>query len=191
MQQHAGRLSNQSPAPSCTPWPGHGRLQSLHHPTVPSSRYVALGGDEAVMAYMQQHARRTLRALRPDNYAPFAELFVAALLQAAATGESLLDSKLEDLAKRDVAKFYRLNQRMQARSNCYSLFVVGNAVHVPTLLANTLWHMSEILHGCDAKTGTYCSDSPCMSRSNLAQCVEYDECCLPVADCTRTRSTCV
>ena len=70
------------------------------------------------MAYMQQHARRALRALRPDNYGTFADLFVAALLQAAATGESLLDSKLEDLAKKDVAKFYRLNQRMQASCIC-------------------------------------------------------------------------
>lgn len=70
------------------------------------------------MVYMQHHARRAIRALRPDNYTPFAELFVAALLQAAATGESLLDSKLEDLAKRDVAKFFRLNQRMQASQCC-------------------------------------------------------------------------
>lgn len=70
------------------------------------------------MAYMQQHARRALRALRPNNYSPFADLFVAALLQAAATGESLLDSKLEDLAKKDPAKIYSLSQRMQATWTC-------------------------------------------------------------------------
>ena len=69
--------------------------------------------------HMQQHARRSLRALRPDNYVTFAELFITALLQAAATGETLLDDdspstqKLQKLADKDSSKFYRLNQRMQ------------------------------------------------------------------------------
>lgn len=71
-----------------------------------------------VLLYMQQNVRRPLRALRPDNYATFAELFTTALLQAAATGEALLDEsassqKLQKLADKDTSKFYRLNQRMQ------------------------------------------------------------------------------
>jgi len=71
-----------------------------------------------VLLYMQQNVRKPLRALRPDNYATFAELFTTALLQAAATGETLLDEsestqKLQQLANKDTAKFYRLNQRMQ------------------------------------------------------------------------------
>ena len=71
---------------------------------------------------MQQNVRKPLRALRPDNYATFAELFTTALLQAAATGETLLDEsestqKLQQLADKDTAKFYRLNQRMQVWLN--------------------------------------------------------------------------
>lgn len=67
---------------------------------------------------MHQHVRRPLRALRPDNYASFAELLTTALLQAAATGETLLDEdesthKLQKLADKNTSKFYRLNQRMQ------------------------------------------------------------------------------
>ena len=75
----------------------------------------------AVFMYMQQHARRPLRALRPDNYTTFAELFITALLQAAATGETLLDDDspstetLQKLADKDTSKFYRLNQRMQVQ----------------------------------------------------------------------------
>ncbi len=75
---------------------------------------------------MQQHARRSLRTLRPDNYATFAELFITALLQAAATGETLLDESdstqnLQKLADKDTSKFYRLNQRMQVcRQVCSS-----------------------------------------------------------------------
>ena len=77
----------------------------------------------AVLLYMQQHVRRSLRTLRPDNYPTFAELFTTALLQAAATGETLLDErpegeskstlKLQKLADKDASKFYRLNQRLQ------------------------------------------------------------------------------
>ncbi len=75
-----------------------------------------------VLLYMQQNVRKPLRALRPDNYATFAELFTTALLQAAATGETLLDKsestqKLQQLADKDTAKFYRLNQRMQVWFN--------------------------------------------------------------------------
>ncbi|KAL0027923.1 hypothetical protein WJX79_002908 [Trebouxia sp. C0005] len=74
-----------------------------------------------VLLYMQQNVRKPLRALRPDNYATFAELFATALLQAAATGETLLDQsestqKLQQLADKDTSKFYRLNQRMQGQA---------------------------------------------------------------------------
>ena len=54
-----------------------------------------------------------LRRLRPDNLGAFAELFTAAVLQAAATGEPLLDESLSSLASRDVARFHQLNQRLQ------------------------------------------------------------------------------
>ena len=76
---------------------------------------------------MQQHARKPLRALRHDNYATFADLFTAALLQAAATGETLLESDqseaaraLQKLADKDASKVFRLNQRMQVQSGLLS-----------------------------------------------------------------------
>ena len=78
------------------------------------------GGGAAVLLYMQQHVRKPLHALRHDNYGPFADLFTTALLQAAATGETLLDSgdsitakTLKRLADKDASKIFKLNQRMQ------------------------------------------------------------------------------
>ena len=78
------------------------------------------GRSAAVMVYMQQHVRRPLRLLRYDNYATFAEIFTTALLQAAATGETLLASQqteyeqvLQKQADKDASKMFRLNQRMQ------------------------------------------------------------------------------
>lgn len=135
------------------------REQILHH----AASCLCPGGDEAVMAYMQQHARRTLRALRPDNYTPFAELFVAALLQAAATGESLPDSELEALATKNAAKFYRLNQRMQASGvmSCVSNYVA--------LYALSAWLNDHCLpcdstnHGASLVT----SNRPCQSKAGV------------------------
>lgn len=54
-----------------------------------------------------------LRKVAPENFAHFAELFTAAMLQAAATGEALLDEELGHLARQDVSKFQSLNQRLQ------------------------------------------------------------------------------
>ena len=51
--------------------------------------------------------------MAPENFTHFAELFTAAVLQAAATGEALLDEELGNLAKQNVSKFQRLNQRLQ------------------------------------------------------------------------------
>ena len=78
------------------------------------------GGGAAVLLYMQQHVRKPLRLLRHDNYATFAEIFTTALLQAAATGETLVgsdqskdDKVLQKHADKDASKIFRLNQRMQ------------------------------------------------------------------------------
>ena len=78
------------------------------------------GSSAAVLLYMQQHVRKPLRLLRHDNYATFAEIFTTALLQAAATGETLMgsdqsksDKVLQKQADKDASKIFRLNQRMQ------------------------------------------------------------------------------
>ncbi|KAI3423926.1 hypothetical protein D9Q98_009760 [Chlorella vulgaris] len=76
------------------------------------------GGDEAALLGMLQHsAADLLRRLRPDNYAAFAELFTAAVLQAAATGEALLDEELSRLARKNVGRFHSLNQRLLAQGS--------------------------------------------------------------------------
>lgn len=62
---------------------------------------------------MQKGAAAVLRRLRPDNMRDFAELVTQGLLQAAATGEALLDDELAGLARRDFSRFQRLNQRLQ------------------------------------------------------------------------------
>ncbi|GIL67564.1 hypothetical protein Vafri_20923, partial [Volvox africanus] len=54
-----------------------------------------------------------LQSLHPDNLPFFAELFTSCVLQAAATGESLVEGDLASLASRNPSKFHRLNQRMQ------------------------------------------------------------------------------
>ncbi len=98
----------------------------MTHLTEPFVIMCIADANAGVLLYMQQNVRKPLRALRPDNYATFAELFTTALLQAAATGETLLDEsestqKLQQLADKDTAKFYRLNQRMQVWLNQQSL----------------------------------------------------------------------
>lgn len=71
------------------------------------------GGDEAAMNLIQHRTPALLRKVAPENFAHLAELFTAAILQAAATGEALLDRELGNLAKQNVAKFQSLNQRLQ------------------------------------------------------------------------------
>ncbi|KAK9820041.1 hypothetical protein WJX72_005403 [[Myrmecia] bisecta] len=102
-----GHSFSSSAAPF-SPASQNGRLQSVaEHGAV---------NDEAVLSGMQERASALLRRLRPDNTTAFAELLVAAILQAAATGETLMDEELTQLARRDVSKFHRLNQRLQAQA---------------------------------------------------------------------------
>jgi len=70
--------------------------------------------DGVVFGRIQVASSNLLRTLRPDNFLAFAELLTAAILQAAATGDALLDEELAKLAKRDgVSRFHSLNRRMQ------------------------------------------------------------------------------
>jgi len=73
-------------------------------------------GDSMVLQTLQKQAGNLLRYLRRDNFDSFAELFTAAVLQAAATGETLMDEELTGLAKRNLGKFHYLNRRLQGRS---------------------------------------------------------------------------
>ncbi len=68
---------------------------------------------------MQKSAALVMRKLRPDNARDFAELVTEGILQAAATGEALLDDELAGLARQDTSKFQRLNQRMQVSRHRY------------------------------------------------------------------------
>lgn len=68
-----------------------------------------------MLGVLVEGAGPLLRRVQPDNLPHFARLFTAALLQAAATGEALLDDELGDLARRDPSRFSRLTQRFQAR----------------------------------------------------------------------------
>lgn len=99
---------------------GHsgGRGGSMGTASLASGMDHAGGGEEpdgVVLGRLQARASDLLRALRPDNFGPFAELFTAAVLQAAATGEALLDEELTNLAKRNVDRFHSLNRRMQGQ----------------------------------------------------------------------------
>lgn len=69
--------------------------------------------EELVLIQMQTTCTAFFRTLRPDNLASFAELFCSAILQAAATGEAVLDQELSILAKRSLPKFQSLTQRFQ------------------------------------------------------------------------------
>jgi hypothetical protein len=69
----------------------------------------------AVLRVLEEGAGRLVRRVQPDNLPAFARLFTAALLQAAATGEALLDDELGDLARRDPSRFSRLTQRFQVQ----------------------------------------------------------------------------
>lgn len=70
-------------------------------------------GEAAVLSVLVEGAGRLLRGVASGNLGAFARLFCAAVLQAAATGEALLDSELGALAARDPSRFSRLNQRLQ------------------------------------------------------------------------------
>eukprot|EP00889_Picochlorum_renovo_P005081 jgi/Picre1/32111/NNA_007459.t1 len=70
-----------------------------------------------VLKLLQEESSRLLRGLRLDNYEAFAELFVAAVLQAAATGEALMDEELTGIAKQNVSRFQSLNKRFQLQND--------------------------------------------------------------------------
>ena len=79
----------------------------------PPTCSLAAGHCAATLAFMRQHAQPFLQGLLRDNYGAFAELFTAAVLQAAVTGEAVLDEELGRLAQQDVSRFEQLNQRLQ------------------------------------------------------------------------------
>lgn len=66
-----------------------------------------------MLGVLVEGAGRLLRGVASGNLRAFARLFCAAVLQAAATGEALLDSELGALAARNPSRFSRLNQRLQ------------------------------------------------------------------------------
>ncbi len=67
----------------------------------------------AVLGVLAEGAGPLLQRVQPGNLRDTARLFTAALLQAAAAGEVLLDDELGDLARRDPSRFSRLSQRFQ------------------------------------------------------------------------------
>ena len=69
--------------------------------------------EDAAFSLIQHRVPALLRRVAPENFASLAELFTAAVLQAAATGEAVLDEELGHLAQQDVSRFQRLNQRLQ------------------------------------------------------------------------------
>ncbi|BDA45455.1 hypothetical protein COCOBI_07-2420 [Coccomyxa sp. Obi] len=73
-------------------------------------------GEAAVLGVLVEGAGRLVRGVAAGNLGAFARLFCAAVLQAAATGEALLDRELGALAARDPSRFSRLNQRLQGQS---------------------------------------------------------------------------
>ncbi len=91
-------------------------LQHIGH----ARQIVILGctaeGEAAELATLSRRAPALVRSVAPANLGAFAALFTAALLQAASTGEALLDEELGSLAARDPGRFSRLNLRMQARA---------------------------------------------------------------------------
>ena len=65
---------------------------------------------------LSEGAPGLVRGIHAEALPHFARLLTAVVLQAAAAGEALLDKELTDLAQRDLAKFSRLNQRLQVTS---------------------------------------------------------------------------
>ena len=132
---------------------------------------VHAGGSAAVLVYLQQHVRRPLRTLRLDNYPPFAQLFTTALLQAAATGETLLDSDdpksakiLQKLADKDASKIFRLNQRMQVLPQITSKYCVLTHAHTVVMILQPM--QPDIhLHSCGS---TSCLQQFCHAPFSVA-----------------------
>lgn len=93
--------------------PGDSRTIAISNPMHASSN----AGDATVLRIIQEDSSQMLRGLRVDNYEPFAELFTAAVLQAAATGETIMDEELTGIAKQNLSRFQSLNRRFQMNSS--------------------------------------------------------------------------
>mmetsp|Transcript_4926 Transcript_4926/g.11962 ORF Transcript_4926/g.11962 Transcript_4926/m.11962 type:complete len:655 (-) Transcript_4926:1802-3766(-) len=65
---------------------------------------------------MRARASEFMGRLHTNNFAVFAELFLAGFMQAARTGEVFMDEKLASLEQKDPTRFHRLNQRFQNQS---------------------------------------------------------------------------
>lgn len=74
-------------------------------------------GDLVVLKIIQEGSGQLLRGLRIDNYEAFAELFTAAVLQAAITGETLMDEELTGIAKQNLSRFESLSKRFVQTTN--------------------------------------------------------------------------
>jgi hypothetical protein len=60
-------------------------------------------------------ASELLLALQPGNLSGFAAIFMGGFLQAARTGEAILDDQLASLEQKDPSRFQRLSQRFHAK----------------------------------------------------------------------------
>ena len=76
------------------------------------------GAEESMFAIIQHRATALVKKVLPENMGHFADLFLAAVHQTAVTGEVLLDEELGKLAKQNLPKFQRLNQRLQVTILC-------------------------------------------------------------------------
>lgn len=70
---------------------------------------------QELMAELGLTAKQLLLQLAPGNQTYLAELFTACVLQAASTGEPILDPHLAVMAERDPGKFHKLQQRLGDR----------------------------------------------------------------------------
>ena len=101
------------------------------------------GGVAAAYEVLSEGAPGLVRGIHAEALPHFARLLTAVVLQAAAAGEALLDKELTDLAQRNLAKFSRLNQRLQviALEQLCSLLkqcCLGNRLSVLTQRSHTL-----------------------------------------------------
>eukprot|EP00798_Chlamydomonas_sp_ICE-L_P015366 gene15368-21452_t len=68
-----------------------------------------------VMFVLKARVLELVGSLHPSNEPFFAELFAMCVLQAATTGEALMEGAVASLAMRNPSKFQALNQRLQAQ----------------------------------------------------------------------------
>lgn len=75
------------------------------------------GPGEELFLLLKLRGMELLQDLMACNYSYFAELFTACVLQAAMTGEMLVEEELMQLAQNNPSKFQKLHQRIQADSS--------------------------------------------------------------------------